>query len=797
MNFPNLCSRLSMLNRRQRMRTPTVLQMEAVECGAAALAMILAYYGRIVPLEELRIACGVSRDGSRASNVVKAARTYGLSARGYKMEPEDVKTERLPMIVYWNFNHFVVVEGFGRGRVYLNDPALGPRVVSEAEFDQSFTGMALEFEPGPDFKKGGAKRSLLKALQSRLRGSQSGLLYVVLVSFALLILGLIIPSFSRIFIDYYLVGGLRAWLEPLLVGMALTALLAAGLTWLQQHYLLRLETKLALSMSSKFFWHVLRLPIEFFAQRYAGEIASRVAINDTVAQLLSGTLATHVLNVVLVAFYVLLMLQIDPLLTALGVVIALLNIAALRYVARRRIDSHQKLLQERGKLAGTSVYGLQAIETLKASGAESDFFARWSGYQAKVLNAEQELALSTIFLSAVPPLLSALNVAAILTVGGLRVMNGELSIGTLIAFQALMFGFIYPVNQMVALGGQLQEVQGDMNRLDDVLRYPALKDEGRRLKDETKLPTPAPASQHPTSNIQSHKGTAALFPTSNFPLLTSNDLHPSSFIPSAGSGQALHPSKLAGYVELKNLTFGYSRLEPPLIEDFSLRLKPGSRVALVGASGSGKSTLAKLIGGLYEPWSGDILFDGQRRHAIERTRLNNSLALVDQDIFLFEGTIKQNLTMWDTTMPDSAIIQAAKDACIHDDIAKRPGGYDSAVEEGGRNFSGGQRQRLEIARALIAHPTILVLDEAMSALDPITEKRIDDHLRRRGCTCIIIAHRLSTIRDCDEIIMLERGKVVERGTHNQMRRRRGPYARLMRAEEPTESRQSLMDRLAE
>ncbi len=728
----------------QRVHTPTVLQMEAVECGAASLAMILAHYGRVVPLEELRIACGISRDGSRASNIVKAARSYGLEAKGFKVEPADLKQQRLPLIVYWNFNHFLVVEGFANGKVYLNDPALGRRRVSEAEFDQSFTGVMLEFAPTAQFHKGGARRSVLAALRGRLHGSQTGLLYVVLTSFALLLLGLITPAYTRTFIDYVLVGGIHAWLQPLLIAMSATALLVAALTFLQQHHLLRLETKLALSTSSKFFWHVLRLPIDFFMQRYGGEIGSRVAINDGVAQLLSGTLATNVINVVLIAFYALLMLTIDVPLTLIGIAVALLNVAALRFVARRRVENNQRLLQERGKLLGTATYGLQSIESLKASGAESDFFAQWSGYQAKVLNAEQELGVATIFLSAVPPLLFALNVALILTLGGLRVMDGQMSIGTLIAFQALMFAFIQPVNQMVALGRQLQEVQADMNRLDDVLHYPTA-DRGRQTADGGNL-----------------------------------------------------PSKLAGFVELRAVTFGYSRLEPPLIEHFTLQLKPGSRVALVGGSGSGKSTVAQLVSGLYEPWSGEILFDGKPRCELARTQVNNSLAVVDQDIFLFEGSVKQNLTMWDATIPETNVLQAAKDAGIHEDIASRPSGYDYAVEEGGRNFSGGQRQRLEIARALVGNPTILVLDEATSALDPITEKTIDDNLRRRGCTCLIAAHRLSTIRDCDEIIVLERGKVVERGTHQNLMRRGGAYTRLMRTEAPQEaSVQSLLDMLVE
>jgi NHLM bacteriocin system ABC transporter peptidase/ATP-binding protein len=541
-------------------RTPTILQMEAVECGAAALAIVLAHYGRWVPLEELRIACGVSRDGSKASNVVKAARRYGLNAKGFKKEPAGLRGIKPPMILHWNFNHFLVLEGFHKGEVFLNDPASGPRRVTEEELDQAFTGVVMTFEPTPDFQKGGEPPQLLRALKRRLTGAAAALAFVVLAGLALVIPGLVVPVFSKVFLDSVLLESRRDGLPPLLLAMGLAGLLTGLLTWLQQSYLLRLESKMAVAGSSRFLRHVLRLPMEFFSQRFAGDISSRVGINDRVAQLLSRDLATSVLGAMMIVFYAVLMIQYDLLLTLVGVVVISLNVAALRWVSRKRVDGNRRLLQDRGKLYGTAIGGLQMIETLKASGGEADLYARWSGYQAKVVNARQDLERYTQMLDAVPPLLAAVNTALILGIGGLRVMDGVLSLGALVAFQALMLSFMAPVNRLVSLGGRLQMVEGDMNRLDDVLRYP-----------------PEPGS------------------------LGEPEAPPPGF-----------PVKLAGRLELRDVTFGYNRLDAPLIEGFSLKLEPGARVALVGGSGSGKSTVARLVTGLYKPWDGEILFDGRR-----------------------------------------------------------------------------------------------------------------------------------------------------------------------------------------
>ena len=711
-------------------KVPTILQMEAVECGAASLAMVMAYFGRYVPLEEMRIACGVSRDGSKASNICKAGRSYGLEVRAFRKEPADLKSMPVPMIIHWNFNHFLVLEGFKNGKAYLKDPSVGAVVVPEEEFDQSFTGVAITFEKNPGFTKGGEPPSILSSLIKRTKGSKTAMLFIVFTGLALVIPGLVIPVFSRIFLDEILLGGKSDWMIPLLAGMGATASIRGLLAWVREYYLLRLDTKISITESGKFLWHVLRMPIEFFSQRYAGDISSRMSSNNTVANVISEQLTSTVLDVLMLVFYFILMLQYNVLLTMLAVLAAILQMAYLRYVSKSRKDKNKKLLQDNGKMMGAAMSGLQTIETLKATGSEGDFFSRWSGYQAKVMNATQEMSVSSSYLSAVPLLITTLTNTAVLAIGGFAIMNGNMTVGLLVAFQSLMSSFLKPVSNLMNLGSTIQNLEGDINRLEDVFKYP----EDKMLQNED--------IDFESSGLQ---------------------------------------KKLDGYIEVRNLSFGYSNLEEPLIKDFSLMLKPGSRVALVGGSGSGKSTVAKLISGILSPWSGEILFDGKPRMEIPRHILSSSVAVVDQDICMLSGTIKDNLTLWDNTVSELDIIRAAKDAFIHDDITMRTGGYENNMDEGGKNLSGGQRQRLEIARALINNPSILILDEATSALDPNTEKLVDLNIRRRGCTCVIVAHRLSTIRDCDEIIVLKKGKIVQRGTHEELKLEKGYYAELINA----------------
>ena len=714
----------------KRVRTPTLLQMEAVECGAAALGIVLGYFGLTVPLEEIRVECGVSRDGSKASNVLKAARKYGLEAKGFKYDDlTKLYDLTLPVILFWNLNHFLVLEGFGGGKAYLNDPAKGPTRVTLDELNSSYSGVVLTFSPGPNFEKGGHRPSMLRSLRARLADSRLALLYVMLCGLMLVIPGLVVPTFTRIFIDEYLVGNRAFMVPPLLMAMAVTAAVLMLLTWMQKYYLLRLETKLSLLHSSRFFAHLQRLPVPYFVQRFAGEIGSRVAINDGVAKVIASKLTTTAIDMCVVVFYAALMFLYDVALTFAVIAVSLLNVAIIKTVARIRTDISRRLQLDKGKLMGTSMGGLQMIETLKATGGEAEFFSRWAGYQAKSLVGEQGLSVISETTGTVPALVGTLATLIVYVMAGFKVMDGEFTIGMLVAYQTLVASFNRPLASLVSFSGLLQELRGDMTRLDDVLAYPQDPQYSRFDAAETR------------------EDRASL--------------------------------KLSGKVELRGITFGYSPLEPPLIEDFNLVVDPGERVALVGGSGSGKSTVAKLVAGLYEPWSGEVLFDDVARTALPRRLITNSVAVVDQEVFLFGGTITENVGMWDSTLPPARIMTACRDAAIDDVIEAREGRYDAVLEEGGKNMSGGQRQRLEIARALAGEPTIVVLDEATSALDSATETIIDESLRRRGCTCIIIAHRLSTIRDADKILVMRRGKVVQQGTHDVMKDIPGPYQDLI------------------
>lgn len=706
-------------------RTPTVLQLEAVECGAASLAMMLGFFGRTVPLEELRMRCGVSRDGSTAGNMVRAAALYGLEAKGHKYGLEALRKVAPPFVVFWEFRHFLVVEGYDNRRVFLNDPATGRRSVLWDEFDRNFTGVTITFAKTDAFETNAVVPSGVVILAQRVRESLDAVTFIVMAGIALVVPGIVIPALTKVFVDDVLIGKHVVWGPWIVLVMGLAIALSSLLVALQQAISLRLQTKLAVTSASRFFWHVLNMPMNFYAQRSAAELAYRVHLNDRIAELLSGRVTTAAIRAISALFFLVLMLRYDVALALLSVAIAALNLLALAAANRSRSDANATLLQAEGELLGTAVMGIRYIETLKAAGAERAFLQRWGSRLARVVNARQQLGFPTQLLVAAPRLLAMLNAAAILGFGSLRVIDGTLSLGALFAFYLLSEQFSAPFAEIVRFGSEFQEMDGSLKRIEDVYRYPAT--------------VPPLEVTEPRREI------------------------------------------LHGGLELRNIRFGYSPVAPPLVDGLSLHVAPGKQIAVVGSTGSGKSTVTKLVSGLYEPWAGAVLYDGKLRAAYDRRAFAAAVAMVDQEIALFAGTVRANITLFDPTIDDAAIERAARDACIHDEIMARSGGYDAIVEEEGRNFSGGQRQRLEIARALVRDPALIILDEATSALDPITEAQVAENLRRRGCSCVIVAHRLSTIRDSDEIIVLERGAIVERGTHDSLVSLGGRYKELVTA----------------
>lgn len=708
-------------------KVPVVMQMEALECGAASLTMILAYFGKWISLEQARADCGVSRDGASAKNMLRAARSYGLTAKGYSFEPEALKKNgKFPCIIHWNFNHFLVLNGFKGNKAVLNDPAKGTYSVSMETFDKSFTGICLMFEPTENFVPGGKPKSMLSFAKKRLKGVGVATAFTIITTIIASLIGIIQPAFSRIFLDRLLSGQNPDWAMPFIYFLVALSVIQIIVSFIKEFYSARINAKIAAVGSSSFMWKVLCLPMEFFSQRMAGDIQLRKNSNASVSNTLVGTFAPLVIESFMLIFYFVVMIRYNVILTLVGLLSIVINMFMSRVISAKRVNLTRVQSRDNGKLAGATVSGIEMIETIKASGAENGFFEKWSGYQASVNVQSVKFAKINQYLGLVPQLVSALTNTAVLIIGVYLTFNNQFTVGMIMAFQGMLTSFLMPAMQLISAGQTLQEMRTQMERIDDVMEYPSdVVCENNSFDEDEEY------------------------------------------------------KKLSGSVEMKNVTFGYSKLAEPLIKDFNLSLKPGSRVAFVGTSGCGKSTLSKLISGLYQPWSGEILFDGKPITKIDRNIFTGSLAVVDQDVILFEDTISNNIKMWDTSIEDFEVIMAARDAQLHEDIMQREGGYNHKLTEGGKNFSGGQRQRIEIARVLAQDPTIIILDEATSALDAKTEYEVVKSIKDRGITCIVVAHRLSTIRDCDEIIVMDKGNVVERGTHDELYALGGFYTKLV------------------
>jgi NHLM bacteriocin system ABC transporter peptidase/ATP-binding protein len=709
-------------------KTPTVYQMEGTECGAASLAMIMGYYGKHIPLDKLRVDTGVSRDGCRASKILQGARKYGFETTGHRMGLEAlIDKAEFPCIIHWNFNHFVVFEGFKGKHAYINDPAQGRRKLTRDELDEGFTGVVLQFKPAGGFKKTKKVGSLFSFIKAKLKGQKAEIVYLILLGLLLIIPGLLIPVFTKVFVDDILVGGNTDWLKILIIAMIGTALFQAGFTFYRNHLILKIQNKISLLSAHGFLSHMFRLPMSFFDQRYAGDLSARVKNNNTVCEFIAGDLAQNVLNLLVAIFYLILLLSYSPILSLIGIVAAMINFLVMKLSSDKISRSVMKMQQDEGKMIGVIFAGIKIISTLKAAGVEDRYASRVMGYYAKSTLKKQEFAKLQQMINAIPQITNQISNVLVLMIGGIFVIKGSMTAGMLIAFNALMGSFLAPVQEMISFTQSIQKVKADMGRVDDILGY----EEDAIFKIIEKAET-------------------------------------------------ISGEKLTGRIRLNQISFGYSLLEKPLIENFSFYLPSGSSIAFVGESGSGKSTVSKMISGLYLPWSGEISVDGLPMRSMPPEVISSSISTVSQEISLFSGTIRDNLTMWNNKIRDEDIIQAAKDACIHDVITKKNGAYEYRLAEGGGNLSGGQRQRVEIARALVTNPTILIMDEATNALDPITEKEIVDNIKRRGCTCVIVAHRLSAIRDCDEIIVMERGKIVQRGNHDLLVNQSGHYQNLVR-----------------
>ena len=708
-------------------KVPVILQLETLECGAASLAMLLAYYGKWVPLEKVREACGVSRDGSNAGNMARAAMAYGMEVRAFRCEPSVLQKEVLfPCIIHWEFNHFVVLNGFHKGKAVLNDPAKGVREVSMEEFDRAFTGVCLLMTPGENFKADGHKKSVKEFLLERMTGAKGAFFFMAVMTCLLALFSLIQMAFSQVFVERMLTGRNPSWEISFFVLLSVLVFLQIATKVIYAKYSFRIKGKLAIMANAKFMWHILRLPVKFFSQRMTGDILGRKKANEGITAALIDTLSPIAMHIIVMILYFVILVRYSAFLAAIGIFGMLLEFIITQYCAKKKANILQVKMRDMAKLDSLTINGIEMIETLKSGGTENGFFEKWAGCQALVHEQNMKTLHVNRYYGFIPKVISIFVRILIFSLGLYYIMQGGFTVGMLFVFQSVYAAMCEPVAQLSTAGDSIREMIMNMERIDDVMDY------------ETDV-------------------------------MGEPD----------GEKKEIRYSKLSGELELSHVTFGYSHLSQPILKDFSLKVRPGQRVAVVGSSGCGKSTVANLVMGLYKPWSGEILYDGKPMEEIDRNVFTGSVAAMTQDITLFQDTIANNIKMWDDSIEDYEMILAAREAGFHENVMQRPGGYDYRLSEEGKNLSGGERQKLEIARVFAQDPTILLLDEATSALDAKTESVVAESIKKRGMTCLIMAHRLSTIRDCDEIIVLNDGVIVERGTHEELMKKHGKYEELI------------------